>query len=491
MSALPRSTPEEQGIPSAAISTFINALEREIDSVHSFVLVRHGYIVAEGWWRPYQPTDPHVLFSLSKSFTSTAIGLLVAEGKLSVNDSVLGFFPEEAPTEPSVHLQAMQVRHLLSMSTGHATEPVTTSEGGSGRTWVEIILAHPVEYAPGTHWLYNSMATYLLSAIVQRLTGGRMLDYLRPRLFEPLGISDASWQLSPQGIDTGGWGLSIPTEGIAAFGQMYLQKGMWQGLRILPEAWIEEATSVHIDNAPAGNPEWEQGYGYQFWRCRHNAYRGDGAFGQYCVVMPEQDAVLAITSGLGDMQPPLNLVWEHLLPAMGSTPLPDNESARTLLTEQLSTLELPHPQGMPTSAIASQVAGQLFKLDTNVDRISAVGFDFSPEQCVIRLLNEQGERHIHSGYDRWLYSSLMFPPLDVSMRYGGYDPAKLWKIAGSGAWTDEFTYTAKLWWVETPFAVTLTCHFAQNRLTITQRCNVGFGPLDGETLMGQQTEPAL
>ncbi|MFN8530593.1 MAG: serine hydrolase [Anaerolineae bacterium] len=316
---LPYSTPEAQGIPSSAVDTFVSALDK-LDSIHSFMLLRHGHVVAEGWWEPYRPQDPHVLFSLSKSFTSTAIGLLVAEGRLTVHDPVLKFFHEEAPAKPSANLQAMQVRHLLSMNTGHETEPFVLSARTEGKTWVKRFLEHPVKHKPGTHFLYNSIATYMLSAIVTKLTGERLIDYLRPRLFEPLGIKNPVWEQSPQGINTGGWGLNITTPDIAVFGQLYLQKGLWNGKRLVPEAWIAEASAFQSDNGPANESDWTQGYGYQFWRCRHNAYRGDGAFGQYCVIMPDQDAVLVITGGLDDMQMPLTALWDHLLPVMSAAP---------------------------------------------------------------------------------------------------------------------------------------------------------------------------
>ena len=199
---LPQTTPESQGISSTAILAFIDAAEREDAGLHGFMLLRYGSVVASGWWEPFRPTYPHMLYSLSKSFTSTAIGLLVAEGKLSVDDHVLDFFAEEAPEDPSAYLQAMRIRHLLTMTTGHETEPARDAS----TSWAQTFFTHPLKYEPGTQFLYNSMATYMLSAIVQKLTGQRMIDYLQPRLFAPLGIEDPTWEQSPQGIDTGGWG---------------------------------------------------------------------------------------------------------------------------------------------------------------------------------------------------------------------------------------------------------------------------------------------
>jgi CubicO group peptidase (beta-lactamase class C family) len=275
-SSLPRSTPEAQGVPSSAILAFIDAADKNIEAMHSFMLVRHGHVVAEGWWSPYSADSPHALYSLSKSFTSTAVGLAVAEGKLSVDDEVLKFFPEDAPEKPSKNHQSMRVSDLLRMSTGHQVEPPRPE----GQVWTKVFLARPVPHKPGTHFLYNTSATYMLSAIVQKATGTTVLDYLRPRLFEPLGIDNPTWGASPQGITLGGYGLSIRTEDIARFGQLYLQKGKWNGRQLVPATWVESATSRQTSNGSSPKSDWEQGYGYQFWRCRHGAYRGDGAFGQ-------------------------------------------------------------------------------------------------------------------------------------------------------------------------------------------------------------------
>jgi CubicO group peptidase (beta-lactamase class C family) len=323
---LPTSTPEAQGIGSEAILAFLDAVEAADGlDLHSLMLLRHGAVVAEGYWAPYDAETPHMLFSLSKSFTSTAIGLLVAEGKLTIEDEVLPFFPNKAPAAPDANLRALRVKHLLTMTTGHDVDPTRAVRGSS--EWIRGFFAEPLLHEPGTHFVYNSLATYLLSAIAQRLAGQRILEYLRPRLFEPLGIENPTWEQSPEGIDVGGWGLSIRTRDIARFGQLYLQRGTWEGRQLVPLAWVDEATGRRVPNS-SPNPDWEQGYGYQFWRCRYGAYRGDGAFGQFCVVLPAQDAVLAITSGVTSMQAVLDLVWTHLLPAFGPAPLAQDGGAR-------------------------------------------------------------------------------------------------------------------------------------------------------------------
>ena len=246
--------------------SFVERADRELPDMNSFMLVRHGHVVAEGWWTPYDAATRHELYSLSKSFTSTAAGLAIAEGKLGLDDPVLKFFSEDAPTEPSENLRAMQVRHLLSMSTGHETEPQVFA---ADQPWTKTFLAHTVPHQPGTHFLYNTAATYMVSAIVQKQTGETVLDYLRPRLFDPLGIENPTWGTSPQGITLGGYGLSVRTEDIARLGQLYLQKGMWNGKQLLPASWVEAATSQQISNGSNPASDWNQGYGFQFWRCQH------------------------------------------------------------------------------------------------------------------------------------------------------------------------------------------------------------------------------
>jgi CubicO group peptidase (beta-lactamase class C family) len=289
---LPRGSPEAQGVSSSAVLSFVEAADKNIDSMNSFMLLRHGRVAAEGWWAPYDAEAPHSLYSLSKSFTSTAVGLAVSEGKLSLDDQVRKFFPQDAPAEPSNNLKAMRVSDLLRMSTGQQAESARTAD----QPWTKTFLAQPVPFKPGTHFLYNTSASYMLSAIVQKATGMTVLDYLKPRLFEPLGIDHPTWETSPQGISAGGFGLSIRTEDIARFGQLYLHKGKWQGKQIVPESWVDAATTRQTSNGSNPQSDWDQGYGYQFWRCRNGAYRGDGAFGQYCIVLPEQDAVIAITA---------------------------------------------------------------------------------------------------------------------------------------------------------------------------------------------------
>ncbi len=291
--------------------------------------------MAEAWWQPESAEKQHVLWSLSKSFTSTAVGLAIDEGKLSLDDTVLKFFPDDAPPEPSANLKAMRVRDLLTMSTGHQDEVKLDDK----TPWVRAFLAHPVPHKPGTHFRYNTPATFMCSAIVQKVTGKTVLDYLKPSLFEPLGIRDPRWDANPQGISIGGYGLFVRTEDIAKFGQLYLQKGKWDGKQLLNSKWVDQATSKQVSNGSDPERDWDQGYGFQFWRCRHGAYRGDGKDGQFCLVMPEQDAVIAITANTGNMQGQLNIVWDKLLPAFQDKPLKEDADAQAQLKDAIGKLK--------------------------------------------------------------------------------------------------------------------------------------------------------
>jgi CubicO group peptidase (beta-lactamase class C family) len=480
---LPRSSPEAQGISSAAILTFVDEADKKIDHLHSFMLVRHGHVVAESWWSPYDANTRHELYSLSKSFTSTAVGLAIAEGKLNLDDPVLQFFHDDAPAEPSANLKAMRVRDLLCMSTGHQTEPrldpspvSPTAEPKEGQTWVKTFLAHPVPYKPGTHFLYNTPATYMQSAIVQKVTGQTVLDYLRPRLFEPLGIENPTWGTSPQGITLGGYGLNIRTEDIAKFGQLYLQHGNWNGRQLVPAEWIEKATSRQTSNGSNPNSDWEQGYGFQFWRARHGAYRGDGAFGQFCVVMQDQDAVVAITSGTKDMQAVLNLVWDKLLPAMKHDPLPADSEGDQKLQAKLASLTMPVVKGSASLQTPKEISGKKFAFPANNQKVEILGLEFGKEDGSITLIgrfNGGTEQRIACGDSEWKKGRLAI----------GTFPER--PAAACGAWTAPDTYTAKICFYETPYVLTMKLDFSNNKLRLESTWNVSFGPTKLEQLVGE------
>jgi len=478
---LVRTSPEAVGIPSAAVSALVEKLERQEGGAHSLMLLRHGRVAAEGWWAPYGPHRPHMLFSLSKSFTSTAVGLAVAEGLLTVDDFVLSYFPDEAPADPGLYLATMRIRHLLGMTTGHSEDTLPALLSREDGNWRRAFLECPVTNPPGSLFCYNSGATYMLSAIVQQVTGQRVVDYVQPRLFEPLGIAAPRWDVCPAGINTGGWGLNLSTEDIARFGQLYLQEGRWGDRQLVPEAWVKTATTFHSDNSMRESPDWQQGYGYQFWMCRHGAYRGDGAFGQFCIVMPAQDAVLALTSGVRDLQAVLDAVWETLLPAMGNTPLPESTTIEAALDDQLGSLAIAPPAGAAASPMASEISGRRFHLGADAGN-RVVQFTFDADGANYRVEDALGTHDLPVGLDGdWAETTtgMLFTPVRTLRDAGEH------LVACSGAWEDEHTFAFTLCYPETPFHPTARYRFEGDTLTMSLHPNVGWDDVAGREFVGR------
>lgn len=457
--SLPRSSPEAQGVASKSVLDFIQSADKNIDSLHSFMLVRHGKVVTEGWWGPYNAATKHELYSLSKSFTSTAVGLAIADGKLKLEDPVIKFFPDDVPADASPQLKAMRVRDLLTMSTGHESEPKV----GPKEAWTKTFLSHPVTKEPGTHFLYNTPSTYMQSAIVQKQTGMTTYDFLKPRLFEPLGIEGATWGMSPQGVSLGGYGLSVRTEDIAKFGQLLLQKGEWNGQQLIPAEWVEAATSNQVSTRRDTNGDWGQGYGYQFWQCQGGNYRGDGAFGQYCIVLPQHDAVIAITSGVKDMQSVLTLVWEKIVPAFHAEALAPDMDAERRLKDRLGNLSLPTPTGTDGTDKWSKIEKKRFGFEKNPQELESLSMERTGSGAMTLVLKYNGEeQRLPCGFKEWKSAKLKL----------GSMPEQ--PVFVSGAWKSDSEFHAKLCLVETPFVISMKFAFQGDELVYDSESNVGF-----------------
>ena len=464
-------TPESLGVSSRAVADFLEALDSlQPGDMHGFVLMRHGEKVAEGWWDPYRPEYPHMLYSLSKSFTSTAIGIAQDEGLLSIYDPVISFFPGKVPANPSENLKSMRIKDLLRMSSGH-------QEGTMPRimitdSWVEAFLSLEVEFKPGTHFLYNTGATFMLAAIVQKVSGETLLDYLTPRLFDPLGIENPTWEMNPEGINMGGFGLSITTEDIATFGQFLLQKGNWNGRQLVSREWIEEATRLETSNGSNPESDWEQGYGYQFWMCRHGLYRGDGAFGQYCIVMNDLDAVLAINSGTTNMQGIMNIAWETLLPAMNEAPLPADPEGDEMLHRKIASLTVGAVKGMERVPVSAEISGVKYSMEPNEMAISWIALEQGDSVVNGSIMTPDGVKKFSAGYGSWKEGILKAPPWESD------------KMRASGAWTSENSFTARLVYIETPYRIDFTFRFEGDRVYMDTKQNVSSGGSGFRTLVG-------
>lgn len=446
MNSLSRATPESTGASSAGIRAAVEALDA-LGGLHGILVLRAGSVIAESWWQPYAPQTPQLLFSVSKSFTSTAVGLAISEGLFTLDSRVIDLLPEDAPAEPDDNLAAMTVRHLLTMTTGHADDTMASLDRGDG-PWARTILAEPVQHAPGTTFVYNTGATYLLSAIVQKTSGSTLTEYLRPRLFDPLGISSPRWQQSPEGIDAGGFGLRITAEQLALFGQLYLQKGEWNGQQLVPAEWVAEATSNLVPN-DADGIDWKSGYGYQFWQNRDGSYRGDGAFGQFVLVFDELDAVVVITSGVHDMGAVLDVVFAKLVPA---------------LKGRGAAAEIPATLTTPTPAASAREYSQQFYFPTNPLKIATASIEGS-------VLTIDGAR-IPVGVGEWLPGGSY--PVD-----GELEP-----LVASGGWEDDTHFVAELRAVETPYVFTVRVTLDGDTVDLRIEQNLSFSPVRSWRLVG-------
>jgi len=392
MKVLNKCTPEAAGIRSSTLLKLINAFDK-LEYLNSFMILRHGKIVASGSWTPYDRNVPHALYSLSKSFVSVAIGIAQSEGLLKLDDPVLKFFPECEAIITDERVRKITLRHLLTMTSGSNIESRL-----SGDDWVGQFFAAPLAFEPGTTFFYNSSNTYLLAAVIRGVTGSNVREYLGPRLFEPLGIVPGIWGKCPAGTNCGGWGLYLKTEAIARFGQLLLNGGSWGGQQLIPAAYLREAVRPIADNSANLSPDWKQGYGYAFWMSRHG-YRGDGAAGQFAVVLPEEDMVIAITACLRNMQDVLDRIWEILLPELEDHPLLDDPMTNAELELKCHSLQIPPAKG----AFTSEYLSQCWRFRPNFAGIEACTIELGSDSCALSFNFPRGMEQIRAGfgyYDR-------------------------------------------------------------------------------------------
>ena len=473
--SLPRSIPEAEGVSSQGILDFLDAAAMTRHEFHSFMFLRHGKVIAEGWWNPYSPELRHTMYSLSKSFTSTAIGFAVSEKRLTVNDKVVSFFPADLPDSVRPFLADMTVKNLLTMTAGQDPDP-TFDVVVNDSNWVKAFLSIPVVDKPGTKFRYNTLATYMLSAIVQKVTGEKEIDYLTPRLFQPLGIHGMDWETDPRGINTGGLGLRIKTEDMAKFGQLYLRKGKWDTKQLLPPAWIEEATRAEILQEPAlpqsarDTNDWLQGYGYLFWRCRHNAFRGDGAYGQNIIVMPDQDAVVVITCESPALQDELNLVWKYLFAAIQNKPLPVNNALAERLKQKLATLSLPLPDNGVNSSMVSNISGKTVTFEPNQSQLENMLLRFGKDTCYLTMTIDHAVYNFALGAGNWISGETTKPGPDL-FPGNRFHRAELppRRVVGCYTWKENNILELTLRYIESPHTEKITCKFEQNSMLVDIR----------------------
>lgn len=456
-------SPESQGVSSQGLIDFFEAAGKSGLEFHSIMINRNGNLLLEGWWEPFRKEYLHTLYSLSKSFTSTAVGMLSDEGKLAVTDKVISFFPDKLPSKVSENLAAMTVHDLLTMHSGHDSDTMGELRRGGDEDWVRTFLHLDVPKAPGSHFFYNTGASYMLSAIVQQISGENLMQFLKPRLFDPLGVTGADWEEDPRGINVGGYGLRIRTQDILNFGQLYLQEGEWNGKQLLSRRWIGEATKKQV-NSQDNDSDWGQGYGYQFWRCKPGCYRGDGAFGQYCIVVPEKNAVIAITSETRDMGASMQLVWDHILPAMHDEPIKESQATLENLRKYSQELSLPVTRESATTGRQEALSGTTFAFDPNEAGAQSVTFAFENDVCNVTIVENAQPIAFKCGQGKWVTDGEK--PGDSLFALPGRTPMPT-KISGNYYWKDSDTLVMTLKYVENAHHDILTFAFTDQGLTLS------------------------
>jgi hypothetical protein len=412
----------------------LDRLEAQSVELHSIMVVRHGHVVAEGWWAPYSAGRPHLLYSLTKSFTSVAVGLAIADGRLSLDDRVVDVLPDHVPADISEQGRRITVHHLLSMTAGHSTDSLAEAWQLEPDDLVKGFLRVPFFEPEGTRHTYDNATTGILARMVERVTGRGLPELLDDRLFQPMGIDHAEWDRVAGGAAFGFHGLHLTTEAVAAFGELLLRGGVWGDRQLVPREWVELATRQHIetrqleDDPP--NPDSLVGYGYQFWMSRHG-YRGDGAFGQLCMVVPSHDLVVIVTGGGGQPQEVPGALWNFLLPGLdGAGSTRDDEILAERL-RRLSFTPVPGSAGPSRSATA--------RIDASAED-SAV-----PGATTVAVEPVDGGWHLQLGQS-----------IKVAVGHGEWrESSPLGRpVVAAGAWQGD-TFVADLYVITTPHRVRL------------------------------------
>jgi CubicO group peptidase (beta-lactamase class C family) len=408
------STPEASGIPSRGILRLVGDLESSGSEMHGLIVLRHGKTVAEGWWAPYAPGIIHGSQSLTKTFTGTAFGIAMAEGLLHVEERLADIFPEFVPENPGQYLFDLKMRHILTMSGGMETQPAVTDPD-----WIRKFFQIPIVHPPGTAFYYNSIACSMVGACIRKKTGLGLADYLRPRLFEKIGIDAGKirWYCHEDGLENGSGGIVTSTGDNARLIQLYMNGGMWDSQRILPQEWVRMATSMqndHFRRREAGKPV--IGYGGMMW-IRDGAYYADGAMGQLAIGFPEKGIAISVNQTCADPESNerMSAALFGFAGCAQDEPLPEDPQAYGELCRRMSTLALPAPDYAPDSAMAARVSGRkcriargravFFPEDLAIynrgyrDEVSAFGFEFTRGALKLTIESQSGVHEAYAGLD--------------------------------------------------------------------------------------------
>ncbi len=433
------SSPESLGIPSQAILNFLQRIDAERICMHGFLLVRRNQIAAEGYWAPWSAERKHRMYSVSKSFVSLAVGMMVDEGKLRLDDRVAAYFPDKLPEKLHPWLAASTVRDLLTMATAHSRTSYTRDD----LDWVWTFFNRTPSHPPGTIFSYDTAATVVLTATVERLAGMPFLDYMRPRFLDRIGFSTDAWCIrTPEGGSWGGSGVICTLRDLARVALACMNGGLWGDERVLPQEYVRAATSKQIDNTIQGNC----GYGYQIWREQANGFSFRGMGSQYAICFPDQEFLftcIADTQGAPAGSAIPSVMREEIYPHLSNAPLAEDRNAYRALCDQIERLAVLPIAGDPDAQALPAVDGAWYVLEANPMGITRMRLSFQGDQGTWEYTNGQGDNVLQFGVGRVL--SGKFPQRSYFGEQIGSVPGIQYDCLASAAWMDGHTLNMEVY----------------------------------------------
>jgi len=459
-------SPESQGVPTEAIITFMDDLEKNRFNMHSFLLIRNGLTLAECYWPFFNADKKHRMYSVSKSFTSVAIGMMIDEGRISLDDKVADFFPEYLPADPHPFILQATVRHLLMMATFNES----TSYNQYSPDWVATFFQDPgKKHEPGTLFSYDTAATVVLCGIVEKLNGKLILEYMRP-VFDEIGISKDIWCIkSPDGRSWTGSGVMCTTRDFARFALLCLNKGAWNGKQLISSEYMEAATSAQIDNSVRAGAELRFGYGYQFWCLRDGGFACYGMGGQLAMCLPSQNMIMITTADNQAIANGIEPIIEAFFRLAGKTSkssLPKNPEAQQRLATKMATVSTPLPVGGKTTANAAKFSGVRYTMGDNSMEIKWMSVDITPEKCILHYENSTGEHNLILGMGEYLFQK--FPEKYYGANIGVKDTN--YDAIAAGAWKDDNTLSGTIYSIDDHLGtIYVTLSFLEGKLQVTMK----------------------
>lgn len=454
-------------IASSEIYNFVAECEaNEKINLINFALLQNDEILAQFCKKPYKKNSRQLLFSITKSFTSLAVGMVIDRGLICLDDYVVSFFPEELPKKPHPNLLKMQIRHLLTMTTG--IHDNTYSELFPQPNWIKAFLAQDFPHEPGTYYRYSTHATHMLSAIIEKMSGASLENFLNDNMFSVMGIAQVQWEYSPEGLTAGGMGLSLCPSSLSKVARMLLNKGIYNGKRIISEEYITLATSPQAikqdDITDPGKHFSGYQYGFQFHISPNNTYRADGAFGQFCVVYPDKNFAIIATSQKTETESFLDLIDKYFI----NNGTYEDSISQKQLAAYLSELSFTAPN---QECKIYDMPQCLYSLEDNELNIKKIGLT---ENKLQMIFSNGIQDNIDIDFGNPVYGKSHFiKDLQVHLQ----------EHCVLASWESESTLILTIYYIETPYVLEYRLNFSDSKVKFTFSINVNM-TLKGFTVMG-------